>query len=89
MRCSFTELRHVCSNNDECDDGMLCAVDRNNTKSTHGNQNQNQPQVCLCNGDDGYKEDVEDNSCNGKSCTLYQICYYVIFFRFWCLHQTN
>lgn len=60
----FIELRHVCSNSVDCDDGMLCAVDTNNTKSTYGNRNQNQPQVCLC--DEGYTEDVEDNNCSGK-----------------------
>lgn len=62
----FIELRHVCSNGDECDEGMLCAIDTNSTK--YGNRNQNQPQVCLCNGDDGFTEDVEDNNCNGKPC---------------------
>lgn len=66
VRIYFVELRHICSNTGECDDGMLCSLDTNNTKSTYGNRNQNQPQVCLCNGDDGYTEDVEDNNCNGK-----------------------
>lgn len=53
---------------------MLCAVDTNNTKTAQGNRNQNQPQVCLCNGDEGYAEDVEDNNCNGKLCVCVLVC---------------
>lgn len=77
-RIYFVELRHVCGNSGECDEGMLCAVDTNNTKSAFGNRSQNQPQVCLCNGDEGYTEDVEDNNCNGK---LF-FCYVIVFFSF-------
>lgn len=62
----FPELRHMCSNTDECDDGMICTVDTNATKSYQFNQNRNLPPVCLCNGEDGYTEDKEDNNCNGK-----------------------
>lgn len=68
-RCESTkkQLRHICNKNDDCDDGMLCTVDTNNTKSIYGNRNQNQPPVCLCNGEEGYTEDVEDNNCNDSS----------------------
>lgn len=83
------ELRHVCSNSDDCDDGMLCAHDTNNTKSAFGNRNPNQPQVCLCNGDEGYAEDIEDNNCNGKHRererkrdVYYVICSSIVYFVF-------
>lgn len=68
----FVELRHVCSNSEECDEGMLCSPDVNNTKPAFGNRNQ--PQVCLCNSESGYSEDVEDNTCNGKLFVCILVC---------------
>lgn len=56
----------MCNGHDECDEGMLCTIDTNATKSYGFNRNQNVYQVCLCNVDEGYQEDKDDNNCNGK-----------------------
>lgn len=61
------ELRHLCTDDKQCDDELICGMD-NATKSTGFNRNpQTQaPKICLCDEDNGYTEDVEDNNCNGK-----------------------
>lgn len=61
------ELRHLCNDDKQCDDDLICSVD-NATKSTGFNRNPSSsaPKICLCDEENGYSEDVEDNNCNGK-----------------------
>lgn len=61
------ELRHLCNDDKQCDDDLICGVD-NATKSTGFNRNPSSsaPKICLCDEENGYSEDVEDNNCNGK-----------------------
>lgn len=61
-------LRHQCTDSNQCDDDLICGVD-NATKSTGFNRNpspQLSAKVCLCDEENGYTEDVEDNACNGN-----------------------
>lgn len=65
----FAELRHQCVDNDQCDIEMICLAE-NATKSTGFGRNPNAisaSKICLCDEENGYKEDVDDNHCNGMS----------------------
>lgn len=63
---SILELRHLCNDDKQCDDELICGHD-NATKSTGFNRNPQQtPKICLCDEENGYTEDVEDNNCSGK-----------------------
>lgn len=56
----------MCSNSDDCDVYLICGTE-NVTRSTAWNRNiGNDIKVCLCDEENGYKEDAVDNDCNGK-----------------------
>lgn len=61
-------LRHMCVDTNQCEDEMVCAAD-NSTKSTGFNRNSNSgppaAKICLCDEENGFTEDVQDNRCNG------------------------
>lgn len=67
---STKALRHMCMDNSQCDEDLICMAD-NSTKPTSFNRNSNsnfpQPQVklCLCDEANGFVEDLKYNSCNG------------------------
>lgn len=61
-------MRHLCDDSNECDYDLICGHD-NATKSTGLNRNPSKstpPKICLCDEDNGYTEDIEDNNCNGE-----------------------
>lgn len=69
----FAELRHLCVDSEQCDIEMICVVE-NATKSTGFGRNPNAvsaTKICLCDEENGYKEDVEDNRCNGNFVFLF------------------
>lgn len=57
----------MCGNSDECDYDLICGTE-NVTRSTawSRNNNVNELKICLCDEENGYKEDAVDNDCNGK-----------------------
>lgn len=57
----------MCSNSDECDYDLICGAE-NVTKSTAWNRNNNvnELKICLCDEENGFKEDHVDNDCNGR-----------------------
>lgn len=64
----FSELRHMCTDSNQCDTELICGHD-NQTKSTGFNRNPSStstPKICLCDEENGYQEDFEDNNCSGK-----------------------
>lgn len=66
-------MRHLCTDSVQCDVELICGYD-NATKSTGFNRNPSAtaaPKICLCDEDNGYVEDVEDNNCNGNKSKLF------------------
>lgn len=62
----FPGLRHMCSNVNECDEGMICAIENATRISTFGKITGGTPntKACLCDEENGYEEDTRDYSCN-------------------------
>uniref|UniRef100_A0A1L8D9U6 Uncharacterized protein n=2 Tax=Nyssomyia neivai TaxID=330878 RepID=A0A1L8D9U6_9DIPT len=67
-QAKFKGLRHMCSDNNQCEEGMLCAVE-NSTKTTAlGNKvssTADQQKLCLCDEDAGFSESIRNNNCSG------------------------
>ncbi|CAD7085152.1 unnamed protein product [Hermetia illucens] len=62
----YKGLRHMCSNVNECDEGMICAIENATRISTFGKITGGTPntKACLCDEENGYEEDTRDYSCN-------------------------
>ncbi|XP_059610413.1 uncharacterized protein LOC132257497 [Phlebotomus argentipes] len=68
-QAKFKGLRHMCADTNQCDEGMLCAVE-NSTKTTALGSKVptsagDQQKVCLCDEDAGYSESPRNNNCSG------------------------
>lgn len=65
----------MCTDSNQCEDEMICVAENVTKTTTTGlsrNQHQQPPpsKVCLCDEENGFVEDPEDNRCNGM-CALF------------------
>lgn len=59
----------MCTDSDQCDIELICGNDNITTKLTGFNRNTNviaTSKICLCDEENGWKEDIEDNRCDGQ-----------------------
>lgn len=73
----------MCIDSNQCEDEMICVGD-NTTKSTGFNRNTNSQappvqKICLCDEENGFTEDVQDNRCNGK---VFFYCFHLLILLF-------
>ncbi|KAJ2941918.1 hypothetical protein O0L34_g10733 [Tuta absoluta] len=64
-QCEATQaknLYHLCSNSDECNDGLVCLLPNITATTPHLRVYGNSEKICLCDTENGYKE--KDHSCN-------------------------
>uniref|UniRef100_A0A1I8M2F8 Uncharacterized protein n=1 Tax=Musca domestica TaxID=7370 RepID=A0A1I8M2F8_MUSDO len=58
-------LRHRCSGNYECEDGLICTYENTNRTIGVAKFMSSKTKLCLCDNERGYFEDVHRDICSG------------------------